>query len=229
MKCIPMIFNQDMVSALVDGRKTVTRRPMKLETKDSDLHCLLKPNEVAGEVNNGNFQNSLYKPGDLIWVRETFCIGRIDELDAEHPADRELIIEQCTGDNNYITKSLAIQEGVTELCGVKWKPSIHMPRKASRLTLRVTGVRCERIQNITDDSAIKEGLATKEHRFSSMEYPLGNVGYMVSKNSSYIYSCPVAAYAELWNSIYSNWDENPWVWVVEFDVIHKNIDEIGDL
>lgn len=204
MKVIPMIFNQAMVSALIDGNKTVTRRPMKLETKDSDLHCLLKPNEVAGEVNNGNFHNSLYKPGDLIWVRETFCIGRIDELDAEHPADRELIIEQCTGDNNYITKSLAIQEGVTELCGVKWKPSIHMPRKASRLTLRITAVYCERLQNITKEQAKREGVS-----------PTGcTKGFWVK------------AYQMLWDSIYSNWDKNPWVWVIEFDVLQKNIDEV---
>lgn len=204
MKVIPMIFNQAMVSALIDGNKTVTRRPMKLETKDSDLHCFLKPNEVAGEVNNGNFQNSLYKPGDLIWVRETFCIGRIDELDAEHPADRELIIEQCTGDNNYITKSLAIQEGVTELCGVKWKPSIHMPRKASRLTLRITAVYCERLQNITKEQAKREGVS-----------PTGcTKGFWVK------------AYQMLWDSIYSNWDKNPWVWVIEFDVLQKNIDEV---
>lgn len=204
MKVIPMIFNQAMVSALIDGNKTVTRRPMKLETKDSDLHCLLKPNEVAGEVNNGNFQNSLYKPGDLIWVRETFCIGRIDELDAEHPADRELIIEQCTGDNNYITKSLAIQEGVTELCGVKWKPSIHMPKKASRLTLRITAVYCERLQNITKEQAKREGVS-----------PTGcTKGFWVK------------AYQMLWDSIYSNWDKNPWVWVIEFDVLQKNIEEV---
>lgn len=204
MKVIPMIFNQAMVSALIGGNKTVTRRPMKPEAKDSDLHCLLKPNEVAGEVNNGNFQNSLYKPGDLIWVRETFCIGRIDELDAEHPADRELIIEQCTGDNNYITKSLAIQEGVTELCGVKWKPSIHMPRKASRLTLRITAVYCERLQNITKEQAKREGVS-----------PTGcTKGFWVK------------AYQMLWDSIYSNWDKNPWVWVIEFDVLQKNIDEV---
>ncbi len=204
VKAIPMIFNQAMVSALVEGNKTVTRRPMKLETKDCDLHCLLKPNEVAGEVNNGNFQNSLYKPGDLIWVRETFCIGRIDELDAVHPADRELIIEQCTGDNNHIPKSFAIQEGVTELYEVKWKPSIHMPRKASRLTLRITAVYCERLQNITKEQAKREGVS-----------PTGcTKGFWVK------------AYQMLWDSIYSNWDKNPWVWVIEFDVLQKNIDEV---
>ncbi len=204
MKLIPMIFNQEMVSALVDGSKTVTRRPMKLETKDSDLHCLLKPNEVAGEVNDGNYQNSLYRPGDLIWVRETFCIGRIDEVDAEHPADRELIIEQCTGDNNYISKSFACGEGVIELGEVKWKPSIHMPRKASRLTLRVIAVHCERLQNITKEQAKKEGVS-----------PTGcTKGFWVK------------AYQMLWDSIYGNWINNPWVWVIEFEVLQKNIDEV---
>jgi len=204
MKSIPMIFNQEMVSALTEGRKTATRRPMKLVTIDKGFGCNLNPNEVAGEVNNGNYENSIFKPGDLIWVRETFCIGRFDEVDAEHPADRELIIEQCAGDDNYIARQLAYEEGVTELEEVKWKPSIHMPRDASRLTLRVTAVRCERVQNIDKEQAEKEGVR-----------PTGcTKGFWVK------------AYQMLWNSIYSNWDLNPWVWVIEFEVIHKNINQV---
>lgn len=204
MKTIPMIFNQQMVTALVDGRKTVTRRPMKSEIKDHNFGCFLKSFEVAGEVNNFEYENSAFKPGDLIWVRETFCIGRFDEVDAEHPDDIELIIEQCTGDDNYIARQFAYQEGVAELDEVKWKPSIHMPRKASRLTLRVTDVRCERLQQVDKQQAQKEGV-----------HPTGcTKGFWVK------------AYQMLWDSIYSNWDENPWVWVIEFEVIHKNVDEV---
>lgn len=190
MKAIPMIFNQAMVSALVEGNKTVTRRPMKLETKDCDLHCLLKPNEVAGEVNSGNFQNSLYKPGDLIWVRETLEINAY--LDGFYMADNE-VLDLENRDWQYREPEY-----------VGKVPSIHMPRWASRLTLRVTNVTCERLKNITKEQAKREGVS-----------PTGcTKGFWVK------------AYQMLWDSIYSNWDKNPWVWVIEFDVLQKNIDEV---
>ena len=211
MKTIPMIFNQQMVKALADGRKTVTRIPMKLVTIDKGFGCKLNPNEVAGEVNNGNYENSIFKPADLVWVRETFCLGRLDEVDAEHPADRTLFIDQGCSDEYYIQKEWAVYKGAEELDEVKWKPSIHMPRKASRLTLRVTDVRCERVQQITEESAKKEGVAP------AFIDEFGN--------------CPTTPrykndFYKVWDGIYSNWDENPWVWVVEFEVIDKNIDQV---
>ena len=211
MKIIPMIFNQQMVQALAEGRKTVTRRPMKLETKDCDFGCLLKPNEVAGEVNNDNFQNASYRVGDLIWVRETFCLGRLDEVDAEHPADRTLFVDQCCGNEYYVQKEWAASKGAEELDEVKWKPSIHMPRKASRLTLRVTDVRCETVQQITEESAQKEGVSP------AFIDQFGN--------------CPTvprfkSGFYKMWDGIYSNWDKNPWVWVIEFDVIKQNVDSV---
>lgn len=215
MKSIPMIFNQEMVKALVDVRKTVTRRPMKLATIDKGFGCKLNPNEVAGEVNSGNYENSIFKPGDLIWVRETFRqFNSSEECGcSDSPCG-------CPNNGAYIYKENG-DSGES-----KWKPSIHMPRIASRLTLRVTGVRCERINNITDESAIKEGLFKQEHNFSSMDYPLDNIGYKTSKISTVIYSCPVIAFKDIWDSIYSNWDKNPWVWVIEFEVMHKNVDEV---
>ena len=207
MKTIPMIFNQQMVQALTEGRKTVTRRPMKIQPEKnggfwefpwgagSSLDYLpIMPGHATANA-------APSKIGDLIWVRETFCLGRLDEVDAEHPDDRSLIIEQCFGDNNYIAKQFAVSEGVTELDEVKWKPSIHMPRKASRLTLRVTNVRCERVQQIDKDQVKKEGV--KPFRLPW-----------------------VKAYQKLWDSIYSNWDENPWVWVIEFDVIKQNVGSV---
>lgn len=233
MKTIPMIFNQQMVQALVDGRKTVTSRPIKGNLKIDACGNFIVNGRNYGQDLNGNPKTKAFthfhgpcRIGDLIWVRETFCIGRFDEVDAEHPDDRELIIEQCTGDCRFIPRQFAYQEGAHELDEVKWKPSIHMPRKASRLTLRVTGVRCEQLSKINKESAIKEGLITKEHRFPSTERPLGNVGYIASENSNRTYSCPVAAYIDLWNSIYSNWDENPWVWVIEFELIKSNVDKV---
>lgn len=249
MKSIPMIFNQEMVKALVDGRKTVTRRPVEVwrlpvDTIEIDSshpesrYMSIASNhsrwgfgvfgatpEAAMENYNGEYKSCApYNKGDLIWVRENFKVelNQFYDLKGEYAlvygADDGCNLINPNDDNNDKLANLVNKKGLT--------PSIHMPRWASRLTLRVTNVRCERIQNITDESAIKEGLITKEHRFSSMEYPLGDIGYMVSQNSNDIYSCPVAAYKDLWNSIYSNWHENPWVWVVEFEVIHKNIDKV---
>lgn len=216
MKTIPMIFNQQMVAALVDGRKNVTRRQLTNQPIKNGAFWNFKWGAgssldylpiVAGHA---TAQAAPFKVGDLIWVRETFCIGRFDEVDAEHPADRELIIDQCTADDYYIARQFAYQEGATELDEVKWKPSIHMPRKASRLTLRVTGVRCERLQQITEESAKKEGAHLQYGRFGN------NPTTPRFKNGFY----------KLWDSIYSNWDENPWVWVIEFELIKSNIDKV---
>ena len=111
----------------------------------------------------------------------------------------------------FIPRQFAYQEGAHELDEVKWKPSIHMPRKASRLTLRVTGVRCERVQQITEESAKKEGAAP------AFIDEFGN--------------CPTTprfknGFYKVWDGIYSNWDENPWVWVIEFELIKSNVDKV---
>jgi len=206
MKTIPMIFNQQMVAALADGRKTVTRRPLSNQPIKNGSFWDFKWGAgssldylpiVAGHA---TANAAPFKVGDLIWVRETFCLGRLDEVDAEHPADRTLFVDQGCGDEYFIQKEWAVSKGADELDEVKWKPSIHMPRKASRLTLRVTDVRCERLQKIGRQQVIKEG-------FNDW-----------------------TGFAFAWSCIYSSsgkgWDESPWVWVIEFEVIHKNVDEV---
>lgn len=217
MKTIPMIFNQQMVTALVHGRKTVTRRPLSNQPIKSGAFWDFKWGAgssldylpiVAGHA---TAYAAPFKAGDLIWVRETFCLGRLDEVDAEHPADRTLFVDQGCNDEYFIQKEWAFSEGAEELDEVKWKPSIHMPRKASRLTLRVMNVRCERVQSITEESAQNEGATP------AFIDEFGN--------------CPTTprfknGFYKMWDSIYSNWDENPWVWVIEFEVIKSNIDKV---
>ncbi len=213
MKTIPMIFNQQMVKALMDGRKTTTRRPIKGSPGLDDSGNFIVGDFNYGKDINGNPQTKIFthfkgpcRAGDLIWVRETFCLGRLDEADAEHPADRTLFVDQGCGDEYYIQKEWAVYMGAEELDEVKWKPSIHMPRKASRLTLRVTDVRCERVKAITDEQAMNEGVYPA--RPSSLVMP-----YYIS-------------FMDLWDELYGNWCKNPWVWVIEFEVIHKNVDEV---
>lgn len=206
MKTIPMIFNQQMVAALADGRKTATRRPLSNQPIKNGAFWDFKWGAgssldylpiVAGHA---TANAAPFKVGDLIWVRETFCLGRLDEVDAEHPADRTLFVDQGCGDEYFIQKEWAVSKGADELDEVKWKPSIHMPRKASRLTLRVTDVRCERLQKIGRQQVIKEG-------FNDW-----------------------TGFAFAWSCIYSSsgkgWDESPWVWVIEFEVIKSNIDKV---
>ncbi|MEH6553958.1 hypothetical protein, partial [Pseudoalteromonas tetraodonis] len=194
-----------------DGRKTVTRRPLKVEPRIDNCGNFIVGDRNYGQDINGNPQTKAFtdfhapcRAGDLIWVRETFCLGRLDEVDAEHPADRTLFIDQGCGNEYCIQKEWAVYKGVEELDEVKWKPSIHMPRKSSRLTLRVTDVRCERVQKMNKVDAVNEG------------FDLSNVlGF------------PRVWFKDVWNSIYSNWDQNPWVWVIEFEVIKKNVDGVA--
>lgn len=147
MKVVPMIFNTEMVKALLDGRKTVTRRPVKV-----DYERGMKGPVVRGR--NGEVSVLSFAPtaglcpfgnvGDLIYVRETFRLfNRSDECGCSDycncpPSGTPIYLATCGDDSES-----------------KWKPSIHMPRTASRLTLKVTNVRIERVQDISEEEAIK--------------------------------------------------------------------------
>lgn len=204
MKVVPMIFNTDMVSALVNGRKTVTRRPLKMpegwELKDSKLSKISSSHPKKGkwgalirrETFRGQYQHDIVPApcfvGDLIYVRETFRLfERSDEC---------VCSDYCScppsGTPIYFAD---VEDGESV-----WKPSIHMPRKASRLTLKVTDLRIEKAQEITTKEAMMEGI------------------------SHHSMSCPKAEFGQLWNEIYGNWTDNPYVWVIEFEVIHANVD-----
>lgn len=132
-----MIFNGEMVRALLDGRKTQTRRPVKFPLIDKNMGCELAGNELAGELAAGNYWNSPFgKPGDRIWVRETFSAVP----DHDEPVGCSALLYAADGSAPY----------------GKWTPSIHMPRWASRILLEITGVRVERLQAITLGDICKE-------------------------------------------------------------------------
>lgn len=192
-----MIFNSEMVRAILDGRKTQTRRPIKFPFKDRNLGCELSGNELAGELSARNYLNSPFdKPGDRIWVRETFQgpLFDFDQMDAYckdstpfekaqfcvYKADGKPAPEFFDADDNL------------HCC---WRPSIHMPRWASRITLEITDVRVERLNAITESDAEAEGITYT------------GFGDLL-----------VDGYRYLWKSIYGDdsWQVNPWVWVIEF-------------
>ncbi|MBC6504059.1 morphogenetic protein [Citrobacter freundii] len=192
-----MIFNSEMVRAILDGRKTQTRRPIKFPFKDRNLGCELSGNELAGELSAGNYLNSPFgKPSDRIWVRETFQgpLFDFDQMDAYckdstpfekaqfcvYKADGKPAPEFFDADDNL------------HCC---WRPSIHMPRWASRITLEITDVRVERLNAITESDTEAEGITDT------------GFGDLL-----------VDGYRYLWKSIYGDdsWQVNPWVWVIEF-------------
>ncbi|MFW3785877.1 hypothetical protein ACKLKE_20490 [Klebsiella quasipneumoniae subsp. similipneumoniae] len=187
MKERGMIFNGEMVRALLDGRKTQTRRPIKWkQTRFTEI----------GEREDGSkwpwsedaeHACDFWHPcpfgavGDRIWVRETWASGLSTKSTLSYRATHK---REDLEDGFYDT--------------IKWTPSIHMPRWASRILLEITDVRVERLQSITLGDICKE-VGCGLYDFRPATY-----GFQV--------------WEELWKSIYGaeNWQANPWVWVIEF-------------
>jgi hypothetical protein len=187
----PIIFSGEMVKAILDGRKTMTRRVVKPQPSGVNVDKLeykdtpgLKMTSARGGIIDFPENCPYGIPGDRLWVRETWwkdiLFGRVyyraDYHDGEFKA---------------------------------WKPSIHMPRKYSRITLEITNVRVERLQEITSADAIKEGCSVD--RFTPGEY----------KSPWYDLTQPIAInnFSSLWDSLNGKkypWSSNPWVWCLTF-------------
>lgn len=198
MKERPILFNAEMVNAILSGRKTQTRRIMKvqpenpqlglrriLESKDSSENgkYFWSQSDACGVKSRSNpFSCPLGAVGDQLWVRETFGKYRVAPSGFVYRADGEL---SC-GDPE------------------RWTPSIHMPRWASRINLLITGVRVERLRDISDQDAQAEGCV----------YGRGNGEIDLAVR-------PENHFPTLWASIYGaeSWQANPWVWVIEFEQI----------
>ncbi|ELI8407955.1 morphogenetic protein [Yersinia enterocolitica] len=191
----PILFNSEMVNAILSGRKTQTRRIISEKT----LH-LFDVATSAGECHPLELCDDrsqsyhlefcpLGKPGDQLWVRETWNKhGGLITYRADHDWIEEM--RKAT------------------VCPAKWVPSIHMPRWASRINLLITGVRVERLQDISQEDAQAEGMELTGWRPTYSDPDSGG-------------ECetPYDNFAELWISIYGeeSWQANPWVWVIEFE------------
>lgn len=192
----PILFSTPMVQAILDGRKTMTRRVIKIpyphdehcEEQDISIFLGAVGCKTCGCYHWDDAIKQKYQVGDVLWVRETWA--RIDELGYE-VKDREPIKSDCI---MYKTDFNADEVK-------KWKPSIFMPKEAARIFLRVTNVRVERLQDITGDGIEKEGLP-KEIKY---------------------YTAALEWWKDLWNSINGKgaWEENPFVFVYEFQRIEK--------
>ena len=186
MKERPILFSAPMVRAILDGSKTQTRRGAILPS-DVQFHngsaYTMRWDEGEGHHWRRDFPCPYGQPGDRLWVRETW--GLHDTEPKDGPTNARIYYRERDGHHHCMRHQ-------------KWRPSIFMPRWASRITLEITGIRVERLQDITNNDALAEGtpdLRTKENNWDM-----------------------VRCYQELWEQINGagSWALNPWVWVVEF-------------
>jgi hypothetical protein len=184
----PILFNTEMVQAILEGRKTVTRRKID---KDITNFCDVEVDGTLLDYQNchGDFINPIdlcrYRKGDILWVRETWS-----EHQEYYNNSAKVFAEP-----HYIYKADGVYAN-------KWRPSIHMPKEAARIFLKVTDVRVERLQDITEEDAIAEGMS---------KTLVDGVIFISAKGNFHV----------LWDSLNIKrgygWEVNPWVWVIEFE------------
>lgn len=203
----PINFPAPMIRALLDGRKSQTRRVLKPFAYDRKLRPAMDgykppPLDLWQVSTDGPFFRLPYAIGDRLYVREAACW--VSAWGWRYRAD-----------NDDLTEKRADGE-----VG-KWRPPILMPRWASRLTLTVTDVRVQRLQEISADDAVAEGCYFK--RWITGEYPFFDQGVEADNRAL------VRQYRDLWNSLHGPeaWGANPWVVALSFTVQRGNIDQIG--
>lgn len=200
MKERGMIFNAEMARAILDGRKTQTRRPIKwkqtrfteiAERDDGSLWPWAEDCERGGDI---WFACPYGEIGDRIWVRETFRVH-------SRATDVATLVYWASVRNSWTEQTHRVPVAVCNKPATpeKWTPSIHMPRWASRILLEITDVRVERLRDLSEEDAKSEGITP----------PAGGVlpGWEYRIN-----------FRDLWMDIYGtdSWEANPWVWVIEF-------------
>ena len=218
----PIIFSAPMVRALLDGRKSMTRRVLK-PARGLTIGDLYRAGERDGNMircSRHQVRDPAYAPGDRLWVRESF--SGLHRLEG-YPPSQWLAAQIDTYDGLEIEEAAPIwywaDGGPTHGDWTRPRPSIHMPRWASRLTLIVTDVRVQRLQEISDSDCRAEGLPMKE--------VAGVTCWSESQNGPWTPSEAVA-FSNLWNSLHgpNAWDANPWVCALSFTVHRCNIDQM---
>lgn len=199
----PILFNTEMVRAILDGRKSCTRRIVKppyfVDGDENDKRSLItlrtapKNSSLYREIGQMPYPDARYRINDILYIRETWYKG----------LERYIYRADYSDTEKFYRNGKEIK--------MKWCPSIHMPKEAARIWLKVTDVRVERLQDITGQDVLKEGLNSHVHPQAS--YFDGNQREMFEK---------------LWNSTIKKsdidrygWDASPWVWVIEFERCEK--------
>lgn len=243
----PILFSTEMVKAILEGRKIMTRRKLKVQPEpprgiysDSDAIPVIQENgedlllrfnwktERSGKVyQDASFFESKFncpygKVGDVLWVRETFVRGCVWDGEGSEPSYYDMIGEErpehlkerywYRADGDCPTEWH--NEKKDEPGNIPWKPSIFMPREACRLFLSITDIRVERLQDITEEDAEREGIELVEH----------NCYKNYDERDPYQFiEDPIGSFRSLWESIngLGSWEKNEWVWVVSFERIDK--------
>lgn len=216
----PILFNTQMVKAILEGRKTATRRVIKkqpgLQAKLISSNLLPETVEAgAGAVfawSDGNVRGAPYAVGDILYVRETWTKLYYVDVDGYTHYDQPMYYYAADGTPDI---TLIDPDGFEEDDQrIRRRPSIHMPKEAARIFLRVTDVRVEQLQKITDEGAKAEG---------------ANYGVGIDEKMR---RSAIDRFADIWDSTIPRhpnkfksypyrWKDNPWVWVISFERISR--------
>jgi hypothetical protein len=217
----PILFSGAMVRALLAGTKNQTRR--KLKHEHFAKHLGSSPLDVAAYVAQHDMKPfcPYGKPGDRLWVREAWFPMRYDwkELGSAAP------ILYSDGEIANRAKWGEAYNGTRPPMGWAWKSPIHMPRAASRILLEITDVRCERLQDISEDDAVVEGVEVVDtlngQPLHYYDYVSNTPAWSSLRLGPAVQMTAKGSYETLWESINGpgSWAANPWVWVVGFKVL----------
>ena len=202
----PIIFSAPMVRALMAGRKTQTRRILKPQPAPHVQVYRVGADWDWRDGTRGGALRVPYAPGDRLWAREAHAF-------VPASAYRNSLFVEQRADPADPDRAAIFREGFDRSTGgIRWRPSIHMPRWASRLTLLVSDVRVQRLQDITEADAYSEGAA----RWGA-DGPAGSVHYTACED-----------FARIWTRLHGPdaWGANPWVAALSFTVHRQNIDQM---
>jgi hypothetical protein len=221
----PMLFSAPMVRAILDGSKTQTRRIMKPQPEpcehrgghswpsnnhQSMLHIEDEMQKWTGLAGDACPYGDI---GERIWVRETFC--KVDYSGYGDPA--EVWVDYRATPKYKASHPAGWDNDPHNEDALKWKPSIHMPRWASRINLEITAVRVERLNDISEADACAEGIEC-EPCDQTVCFKNYMAEYWIPAWGDTIDTAAILSFESLWESINGagSWQENPWVWVIEF-------------
>ena len=203
-KELPILFSAPMVQAILDDRKTVTRRALNDRSlKNISIgaqigECHELPTEGPLHPNSVGYYNDFCpfgQPGARLWVRETFNRTNPGGADGVYYYRADGAFPKSIGGGKYTDDE-------------SWKPCIHMPRIACRILLEITDVRVERLQDITPAQVTAEGVSTRGEALWGSEWWVDAPDQAIEDARK--------GFSDLWSSTGGDWDANPWVWVVEF-------------
>ena len=206
MKPYPILFSTEMVQAILEGRKTQTRRVIKTQPENDVYFEVKKVSEgVLFDYNQGIDGSKVVrcpygKVGDVLWVRETWCLTT--------PFGPE---EYYFGYKTSSQAEIKASEKYDYYSPDEWKPSIHMPKEACRIFLQITNIRVERLKDISAEDAFREGINYSYDEEEGYKY-----WHYIKKKFG---PSPIHSFQTLWESINGeeSWEANPWVWVIEFE------------